>query len=83
MIENEQQYQVTQAQLRRLLEALERTKPRPEGLHPKIHRAMQGSIEALIMDLRQELAAYEELKAQQVKPLELHALAVNVQVDTA
>ena len=77
MIENERQYRVTKkriAQLEASLASLRAT-PRPADLPPRLHRAMQESIESQLADLHQELAEYDALKTQQVATLELHSLS--------
>jgi ribosome-binding protein aMBF1 (putative translation factor) len=77
MIENERQYRVTRkriAQFEASRASLLAT-PRPEDLPPRLHRAMQESIESQLADLRQELAEYDALKTQQVATLELHSLS--------
>ena len=76
MIENERQYLVTQKRIEQFEESLAslRTTPRPETLPQKIHKAMIESVESQLVDLREEIAEYEALKAQQVKELKLKSL---------
>lgn len=76
MIENERQYLITKKRIEHFEKSLAnlRTTPRPVKVHPRLHRAMIESVESQLEDLRQELAEYEALKAQQVTALELHSL---------
>jgi ribosome-binding protein aMBF1 (putative translation factor) len=76
MIENERQYKVTKhwiAEFEKTLTSL-RTTPRPEKVHPRMHRAMVESVESQLIDLREEVAEYEALREQRVKELELKSL---------
>ena len=77
MIENEQQYLVTQKRIAQFEESLAGllATPRPEKLSPRLHRAMRESVESQLADLRQEVAEYEALQAHQVPMLELHSLS--------
>ena len=77
MIENERQYLVTQKRIQQFEESLAslRATPRPEKVPPQIHRAMIESVESQLDDLREEVAAYEALKGQQVQELELRSLS--------
>lgn len=76
MIENERQYFVTKKRIQQFEESLAslHATPRPEKVPPQIHRAMIESVESQLDDLREELAAYEALKAQPVRELELKSL---------
>ena len=69
MIENERQYVVTQKRIQQFEESLAslHATPRPEKVPPRIHTAMIESVESQRDDLREEVAAYEALKAQQVQ----------------
>ena len=77
MIENERQYRVTKKRITQFEESLASllATPRPDTLPPRLHLAMRESIESQLADLRQELAEYDALKAQQVATLELHSLS--------
>jgi len=77
MIENERQYVVTQTRIEQLKESLAslHATPRPEKVPPQIHRAMIESVESQLGDLREEVAEYEALKAQQVQELKLRSLS--------
>jgi ribosome-binding protein aMBF1 (putative translation factor) len=77
MIENEHQYRVTKkrlAQFEASLASLRETS-RPATMPPRLHQAMQESLESQLTDLRQEIADYELLKARQVSVLELQSLS--------
>ena len=77
MIENERQYHVTKKRITQFeasLASLHAT-PRPDHVPPRLHHAMQESIESQFADLRQEVAEYDALKTQQVATLELHSLS--------
>ena len=53
MITNQRQYLNTQAQARRFGEAL--AAPEPEGLHPKVAKAMRDGLRSQLDDLEAEL----------------------------
>lgn len=57
MITNQRQYLNTQAQAKRLREAL--AAPEPEGLHPKAAKAMRDGLRSQLDDLEAELGEYE------------------------
>ena len=61
MIENEQQYQVTKQRLAQFEASLAslQTTPCPDNLPPRLHQAMQDSVESQMADLRHEVAEYE------------------------
>jgi ribosome-binding protein aMBF1 (putative translation factor) len=77
MIENEKQYRVTKKRITQFEESLASllATPRPDTLPARLHLAMREGIESQLADLRQELAEYEALKAQQISTLELHSLS--------
>ena len=77
MIENEKQYRVTKKRITQFEESLAGllATPRPDTLPSRLHLAMREGIESQLADLRQELAEYEALKAQQKSTLELHSLS--------
>jgi hypothetical protein len=76
MIENKKQYRVTKKRITQFEESLASllATPRPETLPSRLHLAMREGIESQLADLRQELAEYDALKAQQISTLELHSL---------
>jgi ribosome-binding protein aMBF1 (putative translation factor) len=77
MIENERQYRVTKkrlAQFEASLASLRETS-RPATMPPRLHQAMQESLESQLTDLRQEIVDYELLKARQVSVLQLQSLS--------
>lgn len=68
MIQNEREYRITSAWLKRFerdLETLERTPPNA-GTHPKLHRAKLEATRSQIEDLRAQLAAFDALRSHQV-----------------
>ena len=77
MIENKKQYRVTKKRITQFEESLASllATPRPDTLPARLHPAMCEGIESQLADLRQELAEYEALKAQQISTLELHSLS--------
>lgn len=75
MIQNERQYKITKAQVDnfgRKLQSLS-TAPSP-GIHPRIAQAQRDAIQSQLEELREEVAAYEELRAGRPKVLELTSL---------
>ena len=77
MIENKKQYHVTKKRIPQFEESLASllATPRPGTLPARLQLAMREGIESQWADLRQELAEYEALKAQQISALELHSLS--------
>ena len=77
MIENKKQYRVTKKRITQFEESLVSllATPRPDTIPSRLHLAMREGIESQLADLRQELAEYDALKAQQISTLELHSLS--------
>ena len=74
-ITNERQYRISKAQLRRLEAALEQNlKANPQGIAPRLHRAMLDGLRSQIEELREEIQEYERLKSRRVRSLELESL---------
>lgn len=66
MIKNQHQYRVTGAQLKRLEEALKRTRAAKASLEPALHEAVIAGLEAQIADLQEEMEEYDSLKGRDV-----------------
>lgn len=75
MIENERQYRITKAQLARLEAALARSQKPSAKIHRRLHQAMIDGFQSQIDELRDELAAYENLKEGKETTVRLHSLA--------
>jgi HTH-type transcriptional regulator/antitoxin HigA len=75
MIENERQYRITKAQVARLEAALTRSQKPSAKMHRRLHQAMIEGWQSQIDELRDELAAYENLKAGKETTVKLHSLA--------
>lgn len=76
MITNQRQYGITKAELERFEAALKRQQgsaPSP-GVHPRIHQAMQDAMESEIVELRAQLARYDDLRAGRVAKRTLTSL---------
>ncbi len=76
MIANQRQYGITKAQLAQFEEALARQResvPSP-GVHPRIHQAMQDTMESEIEELRAQLERYEDLRSGRVAERTLTSL---------
>ena len=76
MIKNERQYRFTKTQVNRFEQTLAELKSRnPEDInvHPLIAKAQEDAVSGQLVDLREELQAYESLKAGkfEVKQLEV------------
>jgi ribosome-binding protein aMBF1 (putative translation factor) len=74
VIANEVQRRVTQTAIHEFEEALAHVDERNAELDPRLRRAMREAIESQLADLREELAAYEALRAGEVRVLELDSL---------
>lgn len=77
MIRNEKQYKITRAHLKKFEEALleRQAISAPEGVEAGMWELEQDALKSQIEDLRQEVLAYEKLKAGEVEELELSSLA--------
>ncbi|MDE3132748.1 MAG: helix-turn-helix transcriptional regulator [Acidobacteriota bacterium] len=76
MITNQRQYGITKAELARFEEALTQqraSEPSP-GVHPRLHQAMQDAMESEIVELRAQLARYDELRSGRVVQRSLTSL---------
>jgi DNA-binding XRE family transcriptional regulator len=75
MIENERQYNITQAQARRFEEALARLQDQAPGpVQPLLREAQAAGIRAQLQDLRTELADYDGLRSGSVSAIECDSL---------
>ncbi len=63
MIENERQYGITRAQIRRFEEALAAAPAAGAELHPLLRQAAAAGLESQLRDLRREAGEYEALRA--------------------
>ncbi len=61
MIQNEHQYRISKAALKRFMTALKEYKPSP-NLHPKLALAQQEAFQGQIDSLKAELEEFEQLK---------------------
>lgn len=76
MIRNERQYRITKSQVddfERTLRMLDQ-QPTPPGVHPRIRQAQLDAVQSQVDELREELAAYEALRAGRTNVLELSSL---------
>jgi ribosome-binding protein aMBF1 (putative translation factor) len=69
MITNERQYKITRAEAMKLRNALEAAiEGAPaEGVHPRIHQAMQDGLRSQLNELDATVRDYEELRAGRVR----------------
>lgn len=74
MISNEREYAMSRAAERRFTEALERFDRTNTESDPVLRRAMRGSIESRLIELRDDLAAYERLRGGAVQQLVAESL---------
>ena len=76
MIENERQYNITRAQLRRLEQTLERAKASGPGadVNPLLQRAQAAGLASQVEDLRRELRDYEDLRSGATSAISLTSL---------
>ena len=77
MITNERQRRLTAAAIGRFERALadaEATGPRPD-VHPTLQRAMVDGMRSQLTDLKDEVRAYDDLRAGRVKKRVLHSLS--------
>ncbi|MBW4620164.1 MAG: hypothetical protein KME17_12530 [Cyanosarcina radialis HA8281-LM2] len=63
-IQNEQQYQVTQTNLKELEQALANLDINPSTLSPRLLQAQKQGVEVLIARLRSEIVEYDRFKQQ-------------------
>lgn len=74
-IENERDYRITGAWLRRFEQSLERLRTAPlQDEHPKLRQARLDALKSQIEDLRQQMAEYEALREKQVRSTGVHSL---------
>ena len=76
MIKNEKQYRITKAQARRFEEALGQLsqQQRPVGITPRLWQAQREAAESQLQELREQVAAYENLHVGKSKELILTAV---------
>jgi transcriptional regulator with XRE-family HTH domain/Zn-dependent peptidase ImmA (M78 family) len=77
MIKNERQYRVTQAQLKKIEQALAKftdSSHKSEDVHPLLWKAQQDALQSQLSELREEIEEYEALRAGQREVLELNSL---------
>jgi len=77
MIKNERQYRVTQAQAKKIEQALAQlveNSGKNEEVHPLLWKAQQDGLQSQLSELREELEEYEALKSGQREVLELNSL---------
>lgn len=77
MIKNDRQYKITNSQLRKFEEALERLHNEPElesDLHPLLREANMNALASQVEELRELLLEYEHLKSGECSILELESL---------
>lgn len=76
MIANQRQYGITKAQLAQFEEALaqQRASTPSPGVHPRVHQAMQDAMESEIVELRAQLARYDDLRSGRVAQRSLTSL---------
>jgi transcriptional regulator with XRE-family HTH domain/Zn-dependent peptidase ImmA (M78 family) len=77
MIKNERQYRVTQAQAKKIEQALAHlveNSGKSEEVHPLLWKAQQDGLQSQLSELREELEEYEALKSGQREVLELNSL---------
>lgn len=76
MIKNEKQYRITQAQARRFKDALAELgrQQRPTNITPRLWQAQRDAAEAQLLDLQQQIDAYERLHIGKSKELLLEAV---------
>lgn len=76
MIKNEKQYRITKAQARRFEEALAELnqQQRPPSVTPRLWHAQRDAAESQLLELRQQLSAYEQLQTGKNKEIVLEAV---------
>jgi ribosome-binding protein aMBF1 (putative translation factor) len=76
MIQNQREYRITSAWLKRFerdLETLEHKPPKP-GTHPKLHKAKMDATRSQAEDLRSQLAAFDALRSHHVSGVTVTSL---------
>ena len=71
MITNERQFRVTKTEIARFEDALLHVDEDTSHLHPRLRLAMREQFESQIEELREQVAAYEALRAGKVSVLQL------------
>ena len=71
---NERQYRITKSWLRKFEQNLGEAETNPDGLSPRMHRAILESLQSQIDDFKRELAEYETLKVSSPEELTLKSL---------
>ena len=74
MITNARQHRVTKTEIARFEEALASVDEEQKHLHPRLRQAMRDGFESQIEELREQMAAYEALRAGKVSVLQLDSL---------
>jgi DNA-binding XRE family transcriptional regulator len=76
MITNERQYRITRAEATKLREALEAAVEvgPAEGVHPRIHQAIQDGLKSQLHELDANLNDYEALRSGRVRERTFHDL---------
>lgn len=77
MIENERQYRLTQAQAVKFEATLRRLQSAPPNpnLHPDLQQAEIDGVKSILEELREEIAAYEQLRNNGAAAIEAESLA--------
>jgi ribosome-binding protein aMBF1 (putative translation factor) len=76
MIKNEKQYRITKAQARRFEEALAELdrQERPSNITPRLWQAQRDAAESQLLELQEQIDAYEHLHVGKSKELVLEAV---------
>ena len=76
MIKNEKQYRITKAQARRFEEALAELarQERPANITPRLWQAQRDAAQSQLLELQEQIAAYERLHMGKIKELVLEAV---------
>jgi ribosome-binding protein aMBF1 (putative translation factor) len=76
MIKNERQYRMTKTQADKFAQALALTERRESapGVHPLLQRAETDALRSQLESLRQEIAAYEDLRSGKEQVFVSHSL---------
>ena len=74
MITNERQFRVTKTEIARFEDALLHVDEDTSHLHPRLRLAMREQFESQVEELREQVAAYEALRAGKVSVLQLDSL---------
>ncbi|AWR87659.1 helix-turn-helix transcriptional regulator [Meiothermus taiwanensis] len=74
-IENEREYRISGAWLRRFEQSLEQLQRAPLGNeHPKLRQARLEALQSQIEDLREQMAQYEALRRREVRSVQVSSL---------